>query len=756
MVEILFTAALTCLSALFLGQAALRLCGAQEWSWLAPPVGISIGMVICVPAIHVPGRCATVAVLLGLLSIASLLYCIRLPSQLPPPGGLLAAVGAFALALVPFIASGHGGILGTSLFNDMAVHLDITQSYISKTAQAVFPLPSDYPLGPHAMSAVLAVGTGSETQFAFSGWTLALPVILAWTALALVPRASWPKQAFVATVLGMPFLVAAYYGEGAFKEVLQADLVLAVVLLLGGYGPRLGLGRWVPTGLVVAGIISVYSVAGLPWPVVFCGLWAAVVVLRDLHREGRRKLLRKVRAALPAVGLGIAALFVVLIPQIPRVLHFITLRQGVNGTGIVATDIGNLVGPLQGWEALGVWNNPDFRFPAAPAFSAGMWAGFVLILVLLGGYWALRRGHWMLLAGAAGAMAIWAISTPSQSPYVVAKALVIASPLLLALAVLPLVERGPGRPPWWSFAPLLALVLLFKVGDSSLQALRISPVGPTEHIDELRPLRPMFHNHRTLFLGNDDFIKWELAGVPVDTLVLTSGALAPLRPQKEWAYGQPLDFDSVRARRLNNYKWFITTRDAAGSEPPPQVHLVRTTESYAVWKRVGKIAERSILHEGEMPGRVLDCDAPAGRAILGGGGVAAVRPEPVAVAAPPVFPGNSSSVEIPLTPGRWNLVLGYTSTFPMTVTVGESETVVPANLDRPGPRWPIGRVVVRDRQPTTVSFDIGDTFLTSERAAAVLSNLVATRVAPERVVPITAACGKYVDWYRSAPAGATP
>ena len=68
---------------------------------------------------------------------------------------------------------------------------------------------------------------------------------------------------------------------------------------------------------------------------------------------------------------------------------------------ISKTNLGNLVGPLPGWEAFGVWNNPDYQLPPVSAFSAGMWTAFVLALVVFGGLVLWRRGRWMLpVAGA--------------------------------------------------------------------------------------------------------------------------------------------------------------------------------------------------------------------------------------------------------------------------------------------------------------------------------------------------------------------
>ncbi len=750
MAAILLSGAVTCFAALFIGQAALRLAGAREWSWLAPAVGLSIGMLVATPTTHVPGRSTTVAILLGVLAIAAAVWCLRSPQHRPPLSGLLAAVPVVLLALMPFLAAGRGGILGVTVDDDMAVHLVFVEGYLSSAVTAVTSLPRDYPLGPHALAALLSKGLGIQADLAFSGWTMAIPVISAWTAQAVARRASWFGRIVVATVAGMPFLVAAYYGEGSFKEVAQAGLVLAVALDLSGCGPRLGRGRWVPFALLTGGIISVFSLAGLPWPFAIAGLWLAGLLTIQAWRRRLREVPRIVRRELPALGIGLAVLVVALLPQAHRMWEFIALR---NGTGISASDIGNLVGPLPGWEAFGVWNSVDFRLPASPAFTGGMWTAFVLALVLFGTFWAFRRGRWLLPLAAAGAMVIWRVSEHSQSPYVSAKALVIASPLLLMVAVLPLIDREPGRRPLWSWllVPLLGLVLFLRVGSDDLRALRWSPVGPTDHAHQLETFRPLLAGKRTLFLGEDEFITWELAGVPVQPVALGAIPELPLRPRKKWEYGKAIDFDSLRASTLNGYEWIVTPRDAASSAPPPQLRLVRSTKDFELWKRVGRIRERSILGEGEWPGAVLECNTKEGRAILAGGGVAAVRRLPIVAPVAPAAAGNTVSVGLNLPVGSWELEMPYTSPFSVEVTAPGLRTVLPANLDRPGPRLPVGRLVVRRRRPLTVSFHVRDTALAPSTAVAIFNHLVATPAGSvDHVVPVGHACGRYVDWYRSA------
>lgn len=753
MFALLLSTALICLGSLALGQGILALCGARQWNWLAAPVGLGTMILLAIPAFHVPGRSMTVAVVIGLLTVAGLILWIRRAQHRPPLSDLLTGLPVALLVLIPFLAVGRAGTLGVSIDNDVAAHLLLVEAYRSQMVTQVtahltaYGLP-DYPLGSHALAAAVAEGLSFRSDLVFAGLTAAAPILLAWTALACLLRVPWVGRLVAVTVTGMPFLIAGFYGEGSFKEVLEAQFVLAAALMLGGFQPALALRRWIPLAFVLAGAVSVYSAQGLLWPILFIGAWLVGRTAAGLWNSGAHAAWRELRAELLPGGLGLGLLIVLLLPQIPRVERFISTSAN---NGIVKTNLGNLVGPLSGWEAFGIWNNPDFRMPPTQAFAAGMWTAFVLGLVILGVLWSLRRKHWMLPTAAVLTMLVWAYSNHTQSPYVASKALVIASPLLLLLAVLPLVQRRVTLPAGWRIAaPVLAVVLLVRVLDSSVEALRHSQVGPTAHLVELRSLRAPLGTQPTLFLSDDDFSEWELVGARVTPAFLGIPRV-PLQPEKSFAYGQPLDFDSVDAQTLNDFDWVITTRDAAGSEPPPQMHLVRLTRDYALWRRVGEVQPRGILNEGPNAAAVLDCHTAAGRTLARSGGVAAVRAPSIEVPAPAMTPGGSSTVVLKLGAGRWDLETPYVSPLPVQVSVSASglRRTLPANLDRPGSRWPIGRILLPRSSLVTVTFHTVRHWLTPASDPAVLSSVIATQVKSERIVPLSNVCGKLVDWYRS-------
>ena len=130
--------------------------------------------------------------------------------------------------------------------------------------------------------------------------------------------------------------------------------------------------------------------------------------------------------------------------------------------------------------------------------------------------------------------------------------------------------------------------------------------------------------------------------------------------------------------------------------------------------------------------------------------MAAVRRPPRVAPLGSAAAGDTVSVTLDLPVGTWQLQTPYTSPYPVEVTGPGLHTVLPANLDRAGPRLPIGRLVVRRRHPRTIAFHVEDTALAPATATAGFGHVVATPVgSADRVVPISRACGKYVDWYRS-------
>ncbi len=317
MILILLSALITCFACMSLGQATLRMCGATRWSWMAPPVGIAVLMLLALPARFVPGRAATPAVVIATLTVASFGWCVRAREHRPPLLGLGAAAPVALLALVPFAAAGRAGTLGVAFDNDMSMHLMFVEALISKAVEHIAPLQAAYPLGPHSVVAALSTVLGSRVDLVFTGVTLAFPVLTAWTALHALRRPTPLGQLVVATVVGMPYLIASYYGEGSFKELLQAQFVLALALWLDRPVPATGRLRRVPLVLLVVGTVCVYSGPGLLWPAVFVGTWLVVQTGVRIRGGNLRVHAAELRGHLRWVVVALAAFVLALVPVLP-------------------------------------------------------------------------------------------------------------------------------------------------------------------------------------------------------------------------------------------------------------------------------------------------------------------------------------------------------------------------------------------------------------------------------------------------------
>jgi hypothetical protein len=571
-----------CGASLAIGQAAIGLCGGRRWSWLSPAVGLALLCAICWGPVRLGGDGVVAAIVVPVLAIASVVY---LRGRLQGGAEALRAgwpVALFALlaASLPFAVEGHFGILGTSFNPDMSQHLLAADRLAHGLGGQL--LHQGYPLGPHAVVVALNQGLGVGLVQGFSGLTIAVAILAPLTSLSAFANLKPIPRTAAALVVGLAYVVASYFAQGAFKETIQALLVLAFALSLRESTRAwrdLPL-RFVPAALIATGSVYVYSFPGLIWLIGTAVIWAAIEFA--VSRTGPS-------AARPVL-LALLAFFVLTAPELGRMLDFHSFETfDPNGPGL-----GNLFGQVSPFEALGIWPSGDFRLApgdgAVPAVGYYLGAAFALVLLLYGVGRCWRRRESAVLAGLVAALLAYAAARVGGTPYTAAKALEIGAPLVSLVILLPLLReadwrvchamRNKGdRGDAGAVAALAAALFIGAAGVCSLLALANAPVGPTSYSPALHGFRPLIAADSTLVLASDELLV-DQHGAPFISWELRGGRVC-IKPESE-AGGRPPH--GVR---------FVITRGGPGQPPFAGLRVDRLATPYVLWESTRPVGDQS-------------------------------------------------------------------------------------------------------------------------------------------------------------------
>jgi len=821
------SAALICAASLLVGRAILGLAGgAGPRLWLAPAVGFGALLSVAGFLARAPGHATSATVgVVALVAAAALLVWRQGASPEgrradtsrhtrrigPSATGWVVAVVVVIVLSIPFAVSGRWGLLGVGFNNDLGLHL----AWAEWLRSGLGPAPeAGYPLGPHALADAVAALPGIGLGQAFVGEILAIGVLTAITALGALGDLGPARRVLAAVLVAIPYLGASYYAQGAFKETAEALFVLAFAVYLHDLdrgrradtsrhtrhiGPS-ALGALVPLALV-GGVFFSYSFAGLAWPLAVLVFWAATVpeVRAGLRPRALARTLLRPKVLLPLVLLGGLAVTAMLVGPFAFVHGF----NRVAGT--------NTYGPVSPIEALGVWPASNYRLSAAGgAHLTGLAIAIGVLALILGAAWWLRRRQYAIPVALAACTVLYLGALATSGEYSQAKALMIAAPLAMLIAIRPLLfelggrislrgaernttgtgrgaedeasgrssdrmlgrnttARGLVRAGW------VGLAVAFVAGAvySSLLVLRDAPVGPPGHGAELRAFIPEIEGEPVLYAGQDRYAAYELMGADTHVpLVEFPDELVAANPEKPFDTGDaysPIDFDSFSRETLDRFPYAITGRAAWNSQAPPNFRLIDSTPSFLLWKRTGPAPEnRHVLLEGTEPAAHADCDAPELRILFGNRGRASLFPGAVIGGKGRWRPGStletgeSASQTLRLPAGEWLLSLQYFSPFGLTLTApglrqplvaaqdGQRPTTI--SLASNGQFWPAGRLH-SDGGPVrfTVTADDPSALqrLSGYSGKAILGELSAVKAGGRRIVPLPFACGAWVDWYEA-------
>ncbi|HWM63886.1 MAG TPA: hypothetical protein VNP96_07855 [Solirubrobacterales bacterium] len=781
------SAALICAASLLVGRALLSVAGRDSWSWLAPAAGFGAVLTVTGVLARAPGHGASATLGLGLLIVAAAAIVAlgprwRWDREALRQGLPVALVVALVLS-IPFAMTARWGLLGVGFNNDLGLHL----AWAEWLRSGFGPTPEPgYPLGPHGLAVAIAAVPGIGLGQAFVGEVFAIGILTGLTALGALPGFGPRRRLLAATMVAVPYLAASYFAQGAFKETAEALFVLAFAIALRDPGP-------LPTGAVArlrfalpylalaGGIFFSYSFAGLAWPIAILALWS--LTLPEVRsalapRALLRTLLRPATLAIvaPLGGLAVAATLV-------GPFGFVHTFNKVAGA--------NTYGAVSPIEALGVWPSSNYRLdaPGGPQLT-GLAGAIGVLAVALGAAWWVRRRELAVPIGLAACAALYLAALPTSGDYSQAKALMIAAPLAMLVAIRPLLaEAWPDRVRTSSRIArlnansasivrlgwfLLAVVFVGGAAYSSLLALRDAPVGPPGHGAELRSFLPKLEGEPVLYAGQDRYAAYELLGADTHVpLVEFPDEEVAHNPEKPFDTGDaysPIDFDSFSQGTLDRFPYVITGRAAWNSQAPPNFRRVAATPSFLLWKRTGPTPDdRHVLLEGTDAGAWAGCASPEIRILLASGGRAslfgapAIGPKSRWVPGDVLGTGESATQTLELPAGRWLLSLQYFSPFELTLSApGFRQALEPAldgqrpntiSLANDGQFWPAGEIVSDGgRARFTIAASEPSTLqrLSGYAGKAQLGNLVAVPAGPRRLVPLAAACDGWIDWYESS------
>ncbi|HEX4305551.1 MAG TPA: hypothetical protein VHZ54_05915 [Solirubrobacterales bacterium] len=784
------SAALILLASLLVGRAIFTLAGRREWCWLEGAVGFGAILTVSGILARAPGHgtSATVGIVV-LLLVAAYVVWRRREYEVAPGTLAVGLAAAVAVALVlsfPFAVSGRWGLLGVGFNNDLGLHL----AWAEWLRSGVGPSPDPgYPLGPHGLAVATAAFPGLSLGQAFIGEIFAIGILTALTALGAIREIAAWRRVLGATLVAVTYMAASYFAQAAFKETAEALFVLTVAIYLmrpqappQGLWPRVG---WALPWLAIAGgIFFCYSFAGIAWPIAIVVVWAAAqpTTWRAL-RPGR--VLRIVLK--PWVLLGILVLVA---------LGIALTVAGPFGFGSSFNEVAgsNTYGPVSPVETLGIWPAGNYRLlaPGGAPLPGLMGAVAVLALLVAVAWWMQRREAAVPLALGAGVV-VYLASLPFTGDYSQAKALMIVAPLTMLVVIRPLVSEfgggSQGRRAENSrqsgvFGPstavarvgwsVLAVVFIAGAVWSTFLALREAPVGPSGHGGQLAAFLPIVHGKPVLYAGQDRYAAYELLGADthVPLVEFPDDKVSP-NPEKPFDTGDaysPIDFDSFNHGTLGRFPYVITSRGAWNSQNPPNFKAIAKTQSFILWEKTGPTPRhRHVLLEGTEAGALAHCSSPEVRILLRSGGKAALFGETQVGTKPSwsdgsiLETGESTSQTLDLPKGTWNLSLQYFSPFALSVNApGFQEELIPAldgqrpssiSLNNNGQFWPAGKF---ESHGGKVEFTIDAApadwlqSLTGWEAKAYIGEIVATKAEPRRIVPLSKACGRWIDWYESA------
>lgn len=771
MTDTALTLLLVVFGSALVGRSIMLACGHRGWNGTEPAIGYAAMVAVSGILAKIPGQDVTLTLALFFFAAVGLYSVFRLgASALPRSGGFWIASGiALAMVAIPFVITGFWGLLGMGYNNDLGLHLAWTQWLAGGFGTEP---GGGYPLGPHGLVAGLANLPLVDLGQAFTGQIMALPVLLTMVGYAATASLGGWRRILAAVLIGIPYLIASFYAQAAFKEIAMALFLLAFIVLLPGASPlppdrRGRLILIVPFAVLTAGMIFTFSFPGLAFVIAIVFIWL-------VSDPGIRRRLRP-RAVLGTIARPVVAVSLVAGLALVSALAF--WSPFGFGDSFAEVSASSTFGPVSPVEALGVWLSPDYRLDSEiDTPLPGLMAAIGLLALAAAIFWWTKRPRSPYPVSLIGLGVFYLVSLPWVGDYSLAKALAITSPVVMVVILTALLDRPfPSRDVKGLAWGGLAAVFIGMALASSLLVLRDTSVGPADRYAELDSIAEQIGGREVLFGDQDRFAPYYLpgskVGVPLPEFPDETVTANPRKPFRGTFGESSIDFDSFDRETLQRYRFVLTTSAAWSSLAPKAFVEEERTPSWILWRRSSPAKYRPIMNEKAMAAKLVDCTGQGGRYYSGLDGVATVKPETVIADkdgwSPDSDPkvGQSATSTVWLGRGEWRVSIQYSSPVDSTLSAPGYRRELIASLNGQrlanfpvgsiGQFWPAGVIEVDRPGPVRFEFDAGEpNFLqkvTGYGRRASLGRLALTRNEPHARVPMSEICGRWVDFFQKEP-----
>ena len=266
-----------------------------------------------------------------------------------------------------------------------------------------------------------------------------------------------------------------------------------------------------------------------------------------------------------AAGAAAVAFLVAALPALPDAFDFYGEGSRLL-TSSEGSDVGNLLGPVPGWEAFGIWLRHDYRLPTSrPELTYAMIGG-AAVLALLGGVWSLRTRrlgvllrHGRRRGGVDRASGRPVHRGQAARDHVAGRRAAVDHGRLGAVAHRPRARR----------ARLLALALAGAVLVSDAMAYRGVYLAPKPRVGELAEIGERFSGQGPAMLPEfEEYGKHYLR--ELDALVPTDGWTTQVAQRRRPGpvYANSLDLDELDLGFVQQFPLLVVRRSPVASRPP--------------------------------------------------------------------------------------------------------------------------------------------------------------------------------------------